>query len=325
MDFSECRNEISGESGRRNVRENNAGIQFFDKPSIKAFGFALQKTTVKSRESGPMSATLTDSEKGQLQQTIEMFEVITQSQPDDYQSLEILKEAYSKLGREEEALKVSRQLAQAYIQLGQYSSAIMEYESILERHPEDEKVREALAEIESKATGFGGEPDHLSTHGSPNNAADQGEYAPVTEDIGREGLLRLFVDAEIMAPTDFDIYWSAVEQGEETNNLIDYLDHRGVLPIDKSLKLLSEKTRTGYLDLELYDVDAELARRFPKETCYRWQVLPFDKMSKVVLVATTNPFNQQAAGELQAACGLRPVWYLSHPTEINNMLRKVFR
>jgi len=41
-----------------------------------------------------MVGTLTASEEAQLQQTIEMFEVITQSQPQDYQSLEILKEAY---------------------------------------------------------------------------------------------------------------------------------------------------------------------------------------------------------------------------------------
>ena len=34
---------------------------------------------------------LTPNEEAQLLQTIEMFEVITQSQPMDYQSLEILK------------------------------------------------------------------------------------------------------------------------------------------------------------------------------------------------------------------------------------------
>ena len=46
-----------------------------------------------------MVSTLSTSEEAQLAQTIEMFEVITQSQPQDYQSLEILKEAYAKLGR----------------------------------------------------------------------------------------------------------------------------------------------------------------------------------------------------------------------------------
>ena len=46
-----------------------------------------------------MVGSLTSSEEAQLAQTIEMFEVITQSQPQDYQSLEILKEAYVKLGK----------------------------------------------------------------------------------------------------------------------------------------------------------------------------------------------------------------------------------
>ena len=40
-----------------------------------------------------------------------MFEVITQSQPMDCQSLEILKEAYSKLGRESDVVNISKQIA----------------------------------------------------------------------------------------------------------------------------------------------------------------------------------------------------------------------
>ncbi len=98
-----------------------------------------------------MSATLTASEEAQLSQTIEMFEVITQSQPQDYQSLEILKEAYSKLGREKDVIGTSKRIAQAYVQMGQLSSAILEYETILQRFPDDPDVQAALKEIESKA------------------------------------------------------------------------------------------------------------------------------------------------------------------------------
>ena len=43
---------------------------------------------------------LSEEEQSQILQTIEMFEVIIQTQPDDYQSLEILKEAYSKVRAE---------------------------------------------------------------------------------------------------------------------------------------------------------------------------------------------------------------------------------
>src|ERR1035441_1305124 len=98
-----------------------------------------------------MLGTLNPSEEAQLRQTIEMFEVITQSQPQDYQSLEILKEAYLKLNLEKEVVLTSKRIAQAYVQLGQLSSAILEYETILQRHPEDRDAMAAMAQIESKA------------------------------------------------------------------------------------------------------------------------------------------------------------------------------
>src|SRR4051794_34349026 len=102
-----------------------------------------------------MSATLTTSEEAQLEQTIEMFEVITQSQPHDYQSLEILKEAYAKLGREDDAVNTSKRIAEAYVQMGQISSAILEYETILQRFPQDAAARNALKKIESQAGSLG--------------------------------------------------------------------------------------------------------------------------------------------------------------------------
>src|SRR3989454_10153040 len=101
-----------------------------------------------------MASTLSSSEEAQLAQTIEMFEVITQSQPHDYQSLEILKEAYSKLGREQDVIGTSKRIAQAYVQMGQLSSAILEYETILQRFPDDPDVQAALAQIETKANNF---------------------------------------------------------------------------------------------------------------------------------------------------------------------------
>jgi hypothetical protein len=87
-----------------------------------------------------------------------MFEVITQSQPHDYQSLEILKEAYSKLGRESDVIGTAKRIAEAYVQMGQFSSAILEYETILQRYPEDPDVQAALKEIESRANNIAARP-----------------------------------------------------------------------------------------------------------------------------------------------------------------------
>ena len=53
--------------------------------------------------------------------------------------------------------------------------------------------------------------------------------------------------------------------------------------------------------------------------------MPFDRMSKSVLVATANPFNQQAAKELAGATPYRLLWYLVPPTDLLSNVRKAFR
>jgi len=106
---------------------------------------------------------------------------------------------------------------------------------------------------------------------------------------------------------------------------IQTLHEKGVSQIDKSLRLLSDKSRVAYLPLDRYDIDMDLARGFPADVCRRWCVLPFDRMSKAILVATANPFNQQAVKELAATTSHRLVWYLVPPIDLMLNLRKAFR
>jgi hypothetical protein len=283
-----------------------------------------------------MATTLSPGEEAQLGQTIEMFEVITQSQPQDYQSLEILKEAYSKLGREQDVVGTSKRIAQAYVLMGQLSSAILEYETILQRFPDDPDVQSALKEIESKANNFptAGLPDTglLRKNGDPiTNLKRPNDRPLVPADVedGRKAMHRLFVESKTISAGDFDLCWPKSDQacppGTVIEPFIGVLADRGILMTEKSLKLLSDKSRCAYLPLHLYDVDIDLARSFPAATCRRWCVLPFDRMSKSMLVATANPFNQQAAKELAAACSQRLLWYLVSPVELVKNVRKAFR
>jgi tetratricopeptide (TPR) repeat protein len=283
-----------------------------------------------------MATTLSSEEAAQLNQTIEMFEVITQSQPQDYQSLEILKEAYSKLGREQDVIGTSKRIAQAYVQMGQLSSAILEYETILQRFPDDPDVKAALLEIESKASSF---PDDAMTPISPAPPAS-GRSSDTTVrsrrslpggeiDDGRKALHKLFVDGKHITGADFDLCWTTPDPmlapADVVEPFIQRLADKAIYPIEKSLRVLVDKGRVGYIPLEKYDIDIELSRSFPAETCRRWCVLPFDRMSKSVLVATANPFNPQAAKELSEATHNRILWYVAPPVEIVKNLRKVFR
>jgi tetratricopeptide (TPR) repeat protein len=280
------------------------------------------------------STTLTPGEEAQLAQTIEMFEVITESQPSDYQSLEILKEAYSKLGRDQDVVKTSKRIAQAYVQMGQLSSAILEYETILQRFPDDPDVQKALKQIESKANNFSEQfpaaeaaPAKPATNGKAPKAA--GKAAADKVDDGRQAMHKIFVDGKIITPGDFDLCWVAPDLSRPPEAVCDtfvmVLAQKGIVSAEKALKILSDKSRVGYLPLDKYELDMDLARSFPADVCRRWCVLPFDRMSKSILVATANPFNQQAAKELAEATPNRVLWYLADPSELVKNLRKVFR
>ncbi len=278
---------------------------------------------------------LNTGEEAQLQQTIEMFEVIVQSQPNDCQSLEILKEAYSKLGREQDVINTSKRIAQAYMQTGQLSSAILEFETVLQRRPDDAEVQAALKEIENKASNVGAEsagvePMALAATPEEAKSASKKSSAKTAEiDDGRKALHKIFVDSKTISAGDFDLCWRTVDLTAAPPDVVEpfihVLNEKGILPVDKALKLLSDKSRMAYLPLEKYDVDIDLTRGFPADICRRWCVLPFDRMSKAILVATANPFNQQAAKELAETTSHRLVWYLSPPTDLLANIRKAFR
>jgi tetratricopeptide (TPR) repeat protein len=281
------------------------------------------------------STTLSPGEEAQLAQTIEMFEVITESQPHDYQSLEILKEAYSKLTREKDVVRTSKRIAEAYVQMGQLSSAILEYETILQRNPDDPDVRQALKQIESKANNFAEEtvlaesavskppPEPVKIPKAPGRAAP-----PAVED-GRQAMHKIFVEGKLIAPGDFDLCWISADMSAPPEGVIEpfiqIMADKGILQVERSLKILTDKSRTAFLPLEKYDIDIELTRAFPGDVCRRWCVMPFDRMSKSILVATANPFNQQAAKELAEATQNRLLWYLTPPADLVKNLQKTFR
>lgn len=274
---------------------------------------------------------VTEAEAAQLEQTIEMFEVITQSQPQDYQSLEILKEAYFKLDREEDVMRTSKRIAEAYVQLGQLSSAILEYESILQRFPDDPDVREALADIENKASNFAGvQDDQVDIDEEQQEGQTSGAMGLAKDvDDGKQMMHRIFVEGKILSQTDFDKFWVPVDMSKSASEInppfIQVIAEKAGIQVDDALKAIIDRARCGFLQIEKYDVDIELVRSFPSEICKKWCILPFDRMSKSILVATCNPFNKAAIKEMESQTPSRLIWYLVPPNELTQNLSKLLR
>jgi len=151
---------------------------------------------------------------------------------------------------------------------------------------------------------------------------------PQVRDWLRQAMARLFVEGKLMTAGDFQLCWHT--PGPEpparlVEPFIYRLADKGIIPIEKSLRLLSDRARLAYLYLEKYDLDIELARRFPRETCLRWCVVPFDHMGKTLMAATANPYNKQAAAEIEQSTKFRVQWYLAAPADLLKILGKIFR
>jgi hypothetical protein len=223
--------------------------------------------------------------------------------------------------------------------MGQLSSAILEYETILQRFPDDPDVQAALKEIESKANNFPTEQPVaselvLAPKAAPASPAKNGKpvvktLAPADVEDGRRTMHKIFVESKIITSGDFDLCWSTPDLSVRPTGVIEpflqVLADKGILNMDKALKTVCDQSRVAFLPLNNYDIDLDLARGFPAEICQRWCVLPFDRMSKSIFVATANPFNQQAAKELAAATPNRLLWYLVPPSELVANVRKAFR
>ena len=229
-------------------------------------------------------------------------------------------------------VNTSKRIAQAYVTMGQLSSAILEYESILQRYPEDSDVLTALGEIESKANTLNSQgPMGGETTMTPKDGIRKAgsRLMPTDADDGRQTMHKIFVEGKIITNAQFEDCWRKQDftatLTKPIEPFIQVLADKNITPLEKSLRIISDKSRVGYLPLDKYDVDMELARKYPAETCQRWCVLPFDHLSKSILVATANPFNRHVIAELEEVTKQRLLWYLAPPQDMMKLLKKVFR
>jgi hypothetical protein len=152
---------------------------------------------------------------------------------------------------------------------------------------------------------------------------------PTDADDGRQNLHKIFVEGKVITNAQFEECWGKQDfttpPTKPVEPFIHVLAEKGFTPLEKSLHIISDKSRVGYLPLDKYDIDVELVRQFPPETCHRWCLLPFDRLSKSIMVATANPFNRHAQAELEEVTKQRLLWYLAPPADIMKLLKKVFR
>jgi hypothetical protein len=285
-----------------------------------------------------MAVNLSAEESQQLLRTVEMFEAITESQPDDYQSLEILKEAYDKLGRKPECLQISKRLAAAYVKNGQIAQAILEYEGLAQEYPNDAEVKQALATLEAQTVppGAAAAPS-LTEHSkiTQPNAGGLTGGRPVAgpganPEAGDLALANVLLQEKIITRQAVDPVLAKLRQlraqshDNKSNplSLLPLLAGEQMAKLDDLLILIVERSRLPYIPLNQYDVDRDVVTLIPADIAWQHCLVPFDLLSRSVMVATANPFDEAARKQVEAMLDYHVFWYVSLPQDIAAVLRR---
>jgi len=272
-----------------------------------------------------------------------MFEVITQTQPDDYQSLEILKEAYTKVGRHDEALRASRKLAEAYFNAGSYALAMQECEALLLRDPNAPEVLAMLGEIEAKLQAAG---QIMTTggakHGLVAKAYGQSEGGLVfvgrkeesynLHERGDEQLAKFLIVQQIFPEDQVNAALETVQALNKNlsgqalaSSLLDKLCHQETDRLEDVLSALIDRTKYAFIPLEYYDLDRQLARMLPDHLTLGRLYVPFDLISRTIMIACCNPFDAAGHAAVQQSLDYSVSWYLARPGAIIKTLENVYR
>jgi tetratricopeptide (TPR) repeat protein len=301
--------------------------------------------------------TLSEEEHSQIVQTIEMFEAITQTQPDDYQSLEILKEAYTKVGRHDDSLRISRKLAEAYFNSGSYTPALQECEAILAREPNAPEILAMLGEIETRLQASGQAIANKSANSSLIDTeftckdgsliSSRSEGALIDVDAGRskslgrianlqergdDHLAKFLIVQQLFSEEEANAALETVKTANKdltgqaiAISLLGELCKDNVSRLETVLSALIDRTKFAYVPLEYYDTDRQIAPMLPEYLTLGRLFVPFDLVSRTMMVACCNPFDSAGREAVQQSVDYTIAWYLARPAAVSKSLQSIYR
>lgn len=153
----------------------------------------------------------------------------------------------------------------------------------------------------------------------PAPAAAGGELALVTALIAEGVVTRAAVNPLLQRlPAER----AAAVQTGQTLTLLQLLASEQLAKLDDLLAIVVERSGLPYLSLATYDVDRDIACLLPREIAFEFCLIPFDRISRCVLIATANPLDAAICERVRALMGCDLFWYVSSPAEITNALRQ---
>jgi len=240
-------------------------------------------------------------------------------------------------------LRTARKLAEAYFNVGSYALAMQECEMLLGQDPNAPEVLAMLGDIESRLQAAGQTLGSGLKHGLIAKAVAGGEGGLVRLDRrelesynlherGEEQLAKFLIVQQIFPEETVNAALEKVQQRNKNlqgqtlaASLLVELCGENTDKIDQIISVLIDRTKGAFIPLEYYDFDRQLARMLPDNLTLGRLCVPFDLISRTIMVACCNPFDAAGRAAVQQSLDYTVSWYLARPAAIERTLQDVYR
>jgi hypothetical protein len=292
-------------------------------------------------------STHTDSIGGLLpdNEAIAFFEQILVSMPDDRTSIEVLSQAYEGNGETEKARDLLIRLARVVERDGDADAARL-LQPRLAAYAGQAETDAALQQLDAF---LGGSSAGESPETSPVAARGATAPAAAAPAAGNLSLAMQHVqgamDRRAIVTQELDFAWMLHEQGILSEDqyasvvsditdlsasatplpisVLHLFQDRQIPNIDRVLTFAAEKSGAPLLPLSSFDPQAAAYQLLPLEYLIIKGVIPFEMISKDLLVAALNPLNTSLKEEVEKLTGRRCHFYLVQPSEFDTAIDRI--
>ena len=134
-----------------------------------------------------------------------------------------------------------------------------------------------------------------------------------SEDIVNTALNRVHKKNEVLAPEQVGA------------SLIDEVVRRGGAEMESLLSGILDRTKFAYIPLEYYEIDRQVVKMLPETITLNRLIVPFDIMSRTMMIATANPFDAAGKEAVQQLLDYNIQWHLASPSAIFQVLAEAYK
>jgi len=108
-------------------------------------------------------------------------------------------------------------------------------------------------------------------------------------------------------------------------SLIDEICRRGSYETEYLLGGILDRSKFAFAPLDYYDIDRSIVRMLPESLTIGRLIVPFDVMSRTVMIAMANPFDALGKEAVQQLLDYNVQWHLAAPSSILRVLNETYR